>query len=126
MKKIIAVTLISLLGVITLAAQETVEGRYDQISMIKFEDGDEVEYWDFFKEIFELTNEPFPESYIEFLKDGRIKLVFLGESEEGTYRQNGNIITITIDDTESRLTIEGNRITFVHQDEGKFVYEKRK
>ena len=126
MKKAIAVSLICLLGIFTLAAQGTVEGRYDQVSMIKFEDGEEVEYWDFFKEMFELTNEPFPESYIEFLKDGKFKLVFLGESEEGTFRQNGNTIIITMDNTESKLTIEGNRIIFVYQDEGKFVYEKRR
>jgi len=126
MKKLIAVTLISLLGVFALAAQGTVEGRYDQVSMIKFEDGEEVDYWDFFKEMFELTEEPFPESYIEFLKDGKFTLVFLGESEKGTFKQNGNTITIILDNTESTLTIEGNRITFVHKDEGKFVYEKRK
>ena len=126
MKKAIAVTLISLLGIFNLAAQSTgtVEGRYDLVSMTNIEDGVEIDYWEVIKELYAMAGEGIPDHYIEFLNGGIVKLVTPDESSEGTFKQNGNTLTITMNDITYTVAIEGNRIIF-EINNGKMIYEKK-
>jgi len=65
--------------------------------------------------------------FIQFLSGGVVRMGVFPDSEEdieeGTFRVNGNVISITMDGEEETGTIEGNRIT-LNVDGTEMVFEK--
>ena len=63
------------------------------------------------------------EFYVEFLDNSRFRMVTFDESEEGTYKLDGNTLTLSADGETIPATINNNAIT-IELDETIMVFEK--
>ena len=61
--------------------------------------------------------------HIEFMSGGKCKMVAEAENTEGTFKVDGKTVTITLDDSQMKGTIDGSKIIF-EEDDGKMVFEK--
>ena len=127
----ITVALLCVCMVITLAscastpdggsAGGSMEGKW-ALSSMKMGDQD---YLALMAEMSKSLGEEFdPEGlmYCEFTTDGGFKMVTTtdGEAEEsvGTYKLNGNKLTLTVDGEDQEATLDGNSFTITAEDSG--------
>jgi len=103
-------------------------GKYLAYEMTQ--DGEIIKWTDYVKEIKEMYDEyemKYSDSdfafYLEFLKDGKCKMVFMGDSEEGTFKVDGKNISITFDGETQTGKINGNKI-IIEADDVKVVFQK--
>ena len=110
MKKILAIALVYIFAISLLAGcggspSETnmaLAGKYTLTSMEM--DGEDAT--PFFSELGMNTDD----TYIEFLSGGKFNMKFVGEEAEGTFKVNGNTVTLTSEDEDLDIIIEGNRL----------------
>ena len=132
MKKTIALLLVLILCVSILASCGSgVSGKYLLTEMTST-DGETVKWADQVKEMKDMYaglgmdfNEEDFVFYIEFLKDGKCKMVAYGVNEEGTFKVEGKNITITISGESNTVVMNGNKIT-IEEDGAKLIFEKKK
>ena len=105
MKRIIAIILAALFVVVMLASCGA-KGKY-VISKVNDESVDE--YLDRWKEYgLDFTAEEF--LTIELKNGGKALVTSFGEEEEGTWKQKGSKVTITIDGEDSEFTLKGKEL----------------
>jgi len=133
MKKIIALLLVLVLGLTTLAGcgGAKLTGRYDLVSMTS--EGEIFPLADYIQEMKDMFEEEgrgdeFVESdyqgYIEFIDANTCKLVMFGESADGTYTLDGKSIEIVAEGETMTLTLDGSRI-ILDDDGEEIVFEKK-
>ena len=119
MKRIIAIILAALFVVVMLASCSA-KGKY-VISKI---DGKSVEKY--FEEKGMSGTSIDPETFMTFeLKSGNeAKITMMGFSKEGTWKQKGNKVTITIDGDDEEFTLKGKQL--IGNEDGEEIVLKRK
>ena len=130
MKRVIAILLIVFVSITAFAAcgggsggggggssAPSMSGKY---SVVSFTDGGET----FEMSVLEELGFEADAFYLEFVDGTKFTMVIFGESEDGTYKLEGNNLALTVDGEEVTATVEGNKIT-LDADGTIMVFEKK-